>query len=117
MEWKILYSNHSFSAEEGPPESAPKCDVQVILVRDDMVGRRIESRNDFYIWTDHGWRGCDYAGFFDYLMQPGTKIVLFGRSIPDPDWRALWTRATQDPDFPPKSACYPYENIPSEAFL
>lgn len=117
MEWKILYSEGSFSSDDGGPEMVPKTDVQAILVRDELIGRRIEARNDFYIWAAHGWRGCDYAGFYDYLMQPGAKIVLFGRTMADPAWRELWTRAFRDPDFAPKSARYPYEHGPMEAFL
>lgn len=114
MDWKILYSDDHYSDEDGPPENAPKIDVQAIIVRDTLIGRRIEARSDYYIWVPSrgGWRGVDTFGLFDYLATPGSKIVLFGRVLSDPDWRSLWTLATQDPDFPIKSSGYGYEPIP-----
>ena len=104
MLWKIYYSDSTYSDEDGPPELAPKRNVQTIAVADKTVGRRIERGNDFYIYTDHGWRGCDQFGLFDYLIDPGNKIVLFGRSLAYDEYCAVLSRATQDPDLPPKSA-------------
>ena len=43
---------------------------------------------DFY-WPndlDNRWWGGDLFGLWDYLTQPGAKIVLFGRSVPRTVW-------------------------------
>lgn len=111
MEWKIFYSDSTYSNEDGPPELAPKRDVQTIAVADEVCGRRIERGNDFYVYR-HGWRGTDQFGLFDYLIEPGSKIVLFGRSLSDDEYRKVWDIASKDPDLPPKSAYLPDERKP-----
>ena len=85
MEWKIFYSNSTYSSDDGPPELAPKRDVQTVAVADDTCGRRIERGDNFYVYR-HGWRGCDQFGLYDYLIEPGYKIVLFGRSLTDDEY-------------------------------
>lgn len=115
MQWKIYYSNSTYSDEDGPPASAPKRDVQAIVVRDDAIsGRYIERSNDYYIWTPHngGWRGVDMFGLFDYLSEPGTKIVLFGRTLMNEAFAKIWQRASKDQDLPAKSAFLPNERRP-----
>jgi len=105
VDWRIYYGDGStYSDDDGPPELAPKRDVQTIAQRNELVGRRIERGDNFYVWTDHGWRGCDQFGMFDYLIQPGTKVVLFGRSLSDNEYRNVLGRACKDPDLPAKSA-------------
>ena len=113
MRWKIFYGDGSdYTDQDGPPELAPKRNVQTIAVANDLVGRRIERGNDFYILTDHGWRGCDQFGLFDYLIDPGAKIVLFGRSLATAEYRAIFDRASRDPYLPAKSAMLPEERKP-----
>lgn len=114
MQWKIYYSDGTYSSEDGPPELAPKRDVQTIAVADDTVGRRIERGNDYYIYDKSRgtWRGVDQFGLFDYLILPGSKIVLFGRTLSDDDYRAVWKRAAHDLDLPAKSAFHPDERKP-----
>ena len=111
MEWKIFYPDGSYSDEDGPPELAPKCGVQAIAVKDKTVGRRIERSEDFYIYTpEHGgWRGANQFRMTEYLMMPGLKIVLFGRTLVDDDYRAVLDRATTDSYLPRKSAILGYE--------
>lgn len=106
VEWKIFYSDGSYTNEDGPPELAPKRGVQAIAVRDDLIGRRIERSEDHYIWTPEngGWRGVDEFGLFDYLIEPGFKVVLFGRTLSNDDYRATWDRVANDSDLPPRSA-------------
>ena len=46
---------------------------------------------DFY-WPndeDNRWWGGDIFGLWDYLTQPGKKIVLFGRSVPAVAWNQV----------------------------
>ena len=115
MEWKIYYSSSTYSNEDGPPELAPKRGVQAVLVANDVAGRRIERSEDHYIWVPDrgGWRGVDRFGLYDYLIEPGTKIVLFGRTLSDDDYAAVWQRASKDTDFLPKSAWLPGERRPA----
>jgi len=104
LNWRIYYGDGStYSDADGPPELAPKRNVQTIAQANELVGRRIERGADHYVWTDHGWRACDFFGLFDYLIQPGAKVVLFGRSLSDAEYRAVLDRACKDPDLPPKS--------------
>lgn len=114
-EWKIRYGDGSiYSNLDGPPEQAPKRNVQTITVSSGLVGRRIERENDYYIWTPEngGWRGVDQFGLYDYLIDPGHKIVLFGRMLNNEEYRRLYNEAINDPDFPHKSARYPDERRP-----
>lgn len=111
MEWKIFYADGAYSDEDGLPEDAPKRGVQAIAVADPDIGRRIERSEDHYIWTPEngGWRGVDKFGLFDYLIESGVKIVLFGRTISEDDYRAIWDRVSRDSDLPPRSAISPSE--------
>jgi hypothetical protein len=105
VDYRIYYGDGStYSDEDGPADQAPKRNVQTIAQRNDLVGRRIERGDNFYVWTDHGWRGCDQFGLYDYLIEPGFKVVLFGRSLPDAEYRAVLGRACKDPGLPAKSA-------------
>jgi hypothetical protein len=45
----------------------------------------------------------DKFGLFDYLIEPGFKVVLFGRTLTDDEYRAVWDKVCRDPDLPPKS--------------
>jgi len=114
MEWKIYYSGATYSSDDGPPELAPKRDVQAIAVASELTGRRIERSEDHYIWTPEngGWRGADKFGLFDYLIDPGFKVVLFGRTLSDDAYRAVWDKVSRDVDLPPRSAVYPNERRP-----
>jgi len=114
VQWKIFYSDGTYSSDDGPPELAPKRDVQTIAVADEVVGRRIERGNDYYIYDTGrgGWRGVDQFGMYDYLIRPGFKIILFGRTLSDDDYREVWKRASKDPDLPAKSAFLPDERKP-----
>jgi hypothetical protein len=106
MRWKIFYSSSTYSDADGPPELAPKRDVQAVLVEDSVSGRRIERSNNYYVWTPErgGWRGVDKFGLFDYLIEPGARVVLFGRTLSDDEYEDILVRSGQDDYLPPKSA-------------
>ena len=106
MKCSIYYGNGTIVKDEDClPENVPKRDVQVVLVESERVGRRVERMSDFYIWTPErgGWRGVDNFGLFDYLIDPGEKIVLFGRTLSTDDFSDIMVKATQDPYLPAKS--------------
>lgn len=110
LDWKIYYGDRStVSNLDCSPEQVPKRNVQGILVRDDNVGRRVERQTDNYVWKENGWVGVDQFGLFDYLIDPGFKIVLFGRTIGYNEYSALIDLMVHDPDFPVKSGFTPLE--------
>lgn len=105
--WKVWYDGGStFSSADGPPENAPKRGVQAIACADAECGRYICRSNDFYIWSVYdgqpGWQGVDYFGLWDYLQEPGAKIVLFGRTIGNAEYRQTLNRVMNDPELPDK---------------
>lgn len=115
MQWVIHYGDGSrYTDEDGAPELAPKRNVQAIAVADERLGRRIERSNDFYVYVpDRGiWRGVEQFGLYDYLVDNGFKIVLFGRTLTDEEYSLAWKRAVSDPYLPPKSAKSPSERKP-----
>jgi len=110
MRWQIFYGDGSdYKDCDGPPELAPKRNVQTIANENELVGRRLERGDNFYVWTEHGWRGCDQFGLFDYLIDPGAKVVLFGKSLSDGEYRAILDLSARSDYLPQKSARHPEE--------
>lgn len=103
--WKIFYEDDTYSSNDGLPENAIKTGVQAIIVSDGRVGRRIESTEDFYIWTPEngGWRGANHFRMSEYLYGKGFKIVLFGRTLTNEAYAEVMQRAAHDLELPPKS--------------
>lgn len=115
MEWIIYYGDGTkYSDDDGAPEVAPKRNVQAINVADKRVGRRVERSDNFYIYVpDRGtWRGVDQFGLFDYMIEPGYKIVLYGRTLSNVEYGQVLKRATKDPDMPAKSSFAKGERLP-----
>lgn len=110
MLWRIFYGDCStFSSADGPADLSPGLDVQAIVQPDPDVGRHVLSRFGYY-WLDRGeWYGGDLFGLFDYLQRPGHKVVRFGRTISNARFREIIRAATEDPNFPRKSAWKPDE--------
>lgn len=105
LKWKIWYSDGStYSESDGPLENAPKCGVIVVAQTDETVGRKLDRSCDYYVLHDYGLRGVDQFGLYDYLTQPGYKLVFFGRTVSDKQWSEIWDAAANDPDLPAKSA-------------
>lgn len=112
--WKVWYDDREpFTSSDGPPELAPKRGVQCVVVSDRDHGWYFCRSNDFYIWAEYdgtmGWQGVDYFGLWDYLQAPGSKVVLFGRTIGNVEYRQLLNRATNDPELPQKTAYHAEE--------
>lgn len=109
--WKIYYDDGStYSNLDGSMDSAPKLGVQVIVYVDSEVGRVVLSMRDYYWLAAYGWDGGDLFGLFDYLSSSGLKLILFGRAVRTPRYRQILAQALADPDFPPKSAWYDWED-------
>lgn len=103
MRWRIYYGDEtSFTDADGSAFNAPALNVQAIACKTDdpksELGFYPVFRHDFYWWDEPFWYGGDLFGLFDYLMRPGPKKVLFGRSIPDPEHQAIVDRACESPE-------------------
>lgn len=88
----------------GDPFLAPALGVLVIVEVDPEHGRRLVSSKDYYIWDGGRWWSVDYIGMLDYLIRPGAKRVLFGRTVENEAWYATMRLANEDPDFPARTA-------------
>ena len=109
MKWKIYYGDRStFSDQDGSPWVAPARDVQVIVISDPNHGWRTQAGFDYYVWDcragETRWWGVDQFGFYDYLIEPGVKRVLFGRTTTSKGFSEIFKLASNDPDFPDKTA-------------
>ena len=108
VNWKIYYGDGStYSDQDGSPEEAQKVNCLAIVQTNDVTGHSVEHTTDYYCWFSPYWRGCDIFGLWDYLSQPGVKVVLFGRWVSNEDYKKILQRALKDPDIPKRSAWLP----------
>jgi len=111
IDWKVYYGDGStISSNDSEAEDIPSRNVICIVNKHEDVGRQIVTRHD-YFWFDGFWTGGDIFGLFDYLLCPGWRKVLFGRTIKTDQYDQIVKRALKDPDFPVKSANLPGENL------
>lgn len=107
VRWRVYYDDgFTFSNEDGVPEQAPAFGVICIVSIDDLVGRVILHRRDWYYWSPktEGWWGGDIHGLLDRLLHRiPTDAVCQGRTISDEAYRDIMAAADRDPDLPPKS--------------
>lgn len=116
--WKVWYADGTtYTAADGGPAGAPARGVQAVTYPSDRVGVRVLTGHDYYWWDDEqaAWLGGDSFGLWDYLARPGWKRVLFGRTLPDDEYRALMAQVRADPDLPDKSAHHPDERPAGES--
>ena len=111
--WLIAYDDGIvYTDDDGDAEDAPAFGVQAIANADSQVGRRLDSRRDYY-WHENGcWWGGDLFGLFDYLARPGWKKVVFGRYVPADTYNAALRAALEHPGLPVKSAWDDREHRP-----
>lgn len=95
--WRIYYGDGStFSNLEGTPEDAPCVNVMCAAYYDEDNRRRLAHSADYYFYEGGRWYGVDLFGLWDYLSQPGLKLVKFGRMIGDAQYRAVMSKAMND---------------------
>lgn len=120
IQWRVYYEDDStFSNEDGSPENAPVLGVVCIVLKDPTVGRMILCRYDWYIFKSadtrepEEWSGHDIHGVLDQLMYNPGRIIACkqGRCVSDALYKTIYQRAVDDPDFPPKDAQQPGENV------
>lgn len=104
--WRVYYDDGStFDSSQGGPEDAPGWGVIAIVQPDPRTNRTVLSRWDHYCWhSSDGWYGHDLIGLMDCLAMPGWSAVAHGRTVPPDLWQQINERASNDPDFLPKSA-------------
>lgn len=94
IDWKIYYADGStFTNEGGPPEMAPSGGVICIAYYDDDGRRHICHAADYYVWNWGRWVNADSSGFWQYMLEPGLKIVKFGRLVNEVTYREIMTLA------------------------
>jgi hypothetical protein len=86
---RVYYSDGTVYEGDKPPAR----DVQVIL-QSDEAGPYFQSGSDYYVLRDGRWVGVDIFGLFDYLLDSG--FVLFGRTITNDEYQAIYQRAKVD---------------------
>jgi len=101
MTWRIYYGNNTIY--EGSVEDAPARDVQVIAQSSPEHGWLAVSGRDYYVWRDGLWFGVDKFGLYDYLIEPGWKRVLFGRTLTTEEYNRIWQQMMNDPELPTKT--------------
>lgn len=104
--WRIYYGDGTaYDSRDGEAWDAPAVNVQAVVVSDPEHGWYCCRADDFYWYLEDEdrWYSGERFGLFDYLTQPGRRKVLFGRSIPDREYRAILDRAMNDPDLPQKT--------------
>ena len=117
MNWRIYYSDGStFSDQDGTPWIAPARDVQVIVMESKEHGWQTQALTDYYVWdvrsNEARWWGVDLFGLYDYLIEPGHKRVLFGRTIGKQEFNEIFKRASEDVDFASKTSFANQEHKP-----
>lgn len=111
IEWKVYYGDDSVQSNLTiDPEDLPGRNIVCIVNKHPDVGKQIVTRHDYY-WLDELWSGGDIFGLYDYLLSPGWKKVLFGRTILTERYEDIVRKALLDKDFPDKSARLPEENL------
>ena len=93
-----------------PPEARG---VQVILMGHEGLGWVMATGSDYYIKHPDGtWQGVDLFGLFDWLIESG--LVLFGRTITNAEYQAIFQQAKADKSLPIKGGFAPkgFERVP-----
>ena len=110
MRWRIYYGDGStWDAEQGAFD-APTRNVQMVAVADPDHGWYLCRSNDYYwLLPNDTWQGGDIFGLWDYLIEPGAKRVLFGRTITNREFEAILLGAYNDPAIPQKTGRRPNE--------
>lgn len=107
LAWRVFYDDGTtFDDAQGAPGNAPPLGVLVIVVNDPDVGRGLLHGKDYYLCVGDAWFGVDRVGLLDWVLhrRPELRAVLAGRSVSNEQFQAVLVAATNDLDFPRKSA-------------
>ena len=117
LRWEIFYGDGSIVRDcDAPPWGAPKRNVQAVVMESRAHNRVVCKADEFYIWSEYDgelqWQGCDFFGMWDYLAEPGIKVVLFGRTVGNREYSEIINRAMNSDYLPPKTAWHVGERKP-----
>jgi hypothetical protein len=97
IDWKIYYADGStYSNEDGEAAFAPGGGVICVAWYDQDNRRRLAHGADYYICDEGRWFGVDAAGFWQYMAEPGHKVVKLGRMTGDLNFRLIMSKAMND---------------------
>ena len=102
MSWEVFYSDGTtVSSQDATPISIyRRADVQVIVQESADHNWVTTTGYDYYVWDSRGdetkWWGVDIFGLHHYLLQPGSKCVLFGTMIDKKTFREIYDRARSE---------------------
>lgn len=97
----VFYGDGStFSAEDGDPFSAPGENVQTIIRPDPDHNWRAINGCHAYGWEDRGdgleWWGLQTeSDLVQYLLRPGPRKVLYGRTLSNERYREIIAQANE----------------------
>jgi hypothetical protein len=95
-DWCIIYDDLStFDSSQGGPEESPGGGVLAIVRRDETVDYKVMHGGGhfdlgYYWWQDDQWFLGSVSGMQMYLMEPGWKVVRFGRTVTQERWHEMW---------------------------
>ena len=96
LDWRVYYGDGTtYSSQDGEPEDAPPGNVMCVVWYDEDNRRKIAHNAYAYVW-DGFWYGADDAGYWQYMLEPGVKIVKFGRMNKDGKFRKIMSRADNE---------------------
>ena len=109
MYFRVFYDDREpYTGSYDEPEHTPKRGVQAIIAYDSEHKWYLTYGNDLYIWKELdgmlNWYGCDIFGLWDYLQEPGYKLVLFGRVIGNKEWGELKAKLFETKEMQEKTA-------------
>lgn len=117
MEWKIYYQDGStFSSDDGDVSEAPAWGVEVIVEPNELVGRELHVRTDYYLYLKDRWESVDFIGLIDFLANE-LGILKIGRIMNRVDYQKILNIAINDSDFPKKSGWLQDEQAKKDATL
>ena len=99
-DWFRVYCRKGVTYE-GPPELAPKTQVQIILQESKRHVLELIDSAHYYVWGGFGrskrWFPATPDQFYFYLAQDDQpKVVLFGLYIDDDEFNEIKVRAIHD---------------------
>lgn len=106
--WRIWYDDGTtFTDDDGSPFEAPPLGVVCITQRTDdehhSTGHELVHLFDYYWFDPEGhlspWWGGEAFGLWDYLMRPGERKVVFGRTLDSPHYQGIIGKAMAFPEF------------------
>ena len=103
LNWRIYYEDGStFSNQEGSPEAAPPFGFVCAVGYDETGTRYIMHGWDHYCFDLNSiqWWGMDLCGVFDRLSRNLVFAYKQGRTVTKSEFKAIMSRASNDPDFP-----------------